>query len=403
MSARGSDTTRRVPRGRVGATIRNRVLTAVSGPVPVSVLAALVIGAGFIALAGSSPGEGYGAMLSGSLTTGLGIADTTQRAISLVGMALAVSVAFRAGVLNLGTEGQMVLGGLAGGVVALSMPGPGPVVCVVACLAGAVAGAAWGAVAAVLHRWPGVPILLTTLLLNYPARYFASWMIRFPLKDPQSSQVATHTIDADRRIPLLAAQKSDTGAWLADTFGRDHVLTQLGRTVNWSLLVVLVLVLVVALMNRRTVYGYESGVNGHNPTFARYGGVAPHGMTTRTMLLSGAIAGLVGVMFTIGAPSVRLVDGALVATNYAWTGLLVALLALYRPGAVLLAGIFFAAIAAGSGAMGRELSMSPQIAAVIQGIVIVLIAFRVQPPQGWRRRIARDIERTAPDEPTQEV
>lgn len=375
-----------------------RVLGWASGPVPVSVVLAFVIGALFITLAGSNPVDGYAAMLTGSLTTGLGVADTLNRAVYLIGMALAVAVAFRAGVLNLGAEGQMILGGLAGGVIALSMPGPGWLVCLVACAVGAATGAAWGALAAGLNRWPGVPILLTTLLLNYPARFFASWVIRFQLKDPESSQVATHAIDSSRQIPLLAAQSSSQGQWLVENFGKDHVLTQVGRTANWSLLVVIVMVVAVAFMNRRTVYGFESGVNGHNPTFAQYSGVRTGWMTTRTMLLSGGIAGLVGVMFTIGAPSIRIVDGVMFNTNYAWTGLLVALLAFYRPSGVVLAGVFFAAIAAGSNAMGRDLSMSPQIASVIQGIVIILIAFRVSLPQKWRDWLGGGGRRAGPAE-----
>lgn len=112
-----------------GTPVWRRALGWLSGPIPVSVVLAFVIGAGFIAMAGADPAEGYGAMLTGSLTTGLGVADTVNRSIYLVGMALAVAVAFRAGVLNLGAEGQMILGGLVGGVVTLSMPGPGPLVC----------------------------------------------------------------------------------------------------------------------------------------------------------------------------------------------------------------------------------------------------------------------------------
>lgn len=370
-----------------------------SGPVPVSVALAFAIGAVFILIAGADPVAGYSSMFTGSLGSGLGIANTIQRAIPLVGMALAVAVAFRAGVLNLGIEGQMILGGLAGGIVALYLPGPGPLVALMACAVGALTGAAWGAVAAGLQTWPGVPILLTTLLLNYPARYFASWAIRFPLKDPESSMVATRAIDPEAQLPLLAAPSSPLGQSLLDTLGKDHVLTVVGRSVNVSLFVVIALVVIVSFMNRRTVFGFESGINGLNPNFTRYAGVRTGVLTLRTMVLSGGIAGLIGVMFTIGAPNVRIIDGALFNTNYAWTGLLVALLALYRPSAVAIAGVFFAAIAAGSGAMGRDLAMSPQIAAVIQGIVIILIAFRVQLPGQVRQWLAP----RAPTERTDDV
>ncbi|MDR1824020.1 MAG: ABC transporter permease [Bifidobacteriaceae bacterium] len=370
--------------GLTGATGR-RVSQWLAGPVPTSVLIALVIGAGFMLVAGANPITGYHSMLVGSLGSGQGLSTTIQRSIPLVGMALCVAVAFRAGVLNLGAEGQMVLGGLAGAVVALNLPGPGLLVCAVACLAGIAAGALWGALSAALQAWPGVPLLITSLLLNYPARYFVSWMIRFPLKDPASSSVATESYRPEVQIPLLAPKGSAIGDWLAQNLGSDNPLTVIGKGVGWSLVVVIVLVALVSFINRRTVFGLESGINGLNEGFSRYSGVRVNWMTTRTMLLSGGIAGLVGVMLTIGAPTSRLIDGSLIDTNYAWTGLLVALLALYRPAGVVVAGVFFGAIVAGSGQMGRDLSMSPQIAAVVQGIVIVLIAFQVHPPRRRRR------------------
>lgn len=389
--------------GGMGRALRSwrMALVGLMGPIPTSIVLAFIIGAGFILLAGSNPLTGYGSMLSGSFGSGIGIANTIQRAIPLVGMGMAVAVAFRAGVLNLGMEGQMILGGLAGGLVALYMPGPGPLVAIAACIVGALVGALWGVIAAALQAGLGMPILLTTLLLNYPARFFASWVIRFPLKDESSSQVATVPFNPDSQIALIASPSSSLGQTLLNTLGKDNVLTIIGRSVNWSLLVVIALVLIIAFMNKRTVFGFESGLNGLNPAFTRYSGVNAGWMTARTMLLSGAIAGLIGTMFTIGAPNTRILDGALFNTNYAWTGLLVALLALYRPSGVAIAGIFFAAITAGAGVMGRELSMSPQIAAVIQGIVIVLIAFRVQLPQGWRRKVLAN-DKTTANEPGSE-
>lgn len=381
----------------------SRIVSWLAGPVPTSVILAFVIGAVFIFTAGSNPIDGYSSMFSGSFGSAIGFANTVQRATPLIGMALAVAVAFRAGIINLGAEGQMVLGGLAGGIVALYLPGPGPIVMVLACVTGAVVGALWGAIAAFLQLWPGVPLLITSLLLNYPARYLASWLVRFPLKDSTSSQVATEAFDPATQIPLIAAPSSALGGALLETFGKDSLLTTLGRTVNWSVFVVIILVVAVYFMNTRTVYGFESGMHGRNATFAKYGGVHTGRLLVSTTMLSGGIAGLIGVMFAIGAPSVRIVDGNLVDTNYAWTGLLVALLAMYRPLGVAVAGLFFAGIIAGSGAMGRDLSMSPQIAAVIQGIVIILIALQVRLPVRRRRPVEEAEDRAAHAQAEDEV
>lgn len=366
--------------------LRSRILAWITGPVPTSVILAFVIGAGFIMFAGADPITGYQSLFQGSFGSAVGIAETLKRAIPLVGMALAIAVAFRAGVINLGAEGQMILGGLAGMAIALNLPGPPLVVMLAACITGAVVGAIWSMLSALLQLWPGVPILITSLLLNYPARSLSAWMIRFPMRDPDAQKESTLALATEKQIPLIASPASDTGGFLVDSFGKDNVVTVVGRTLNWSLLVVIILVAAVMFMNARTKFGFESGINGLNPHFTRFSGTPAGKLTVQTMLISGSIAGLMGVMFIIGAPNVRLADGQLLGTNYAWTGLLVALLARYRPGGVVIAGVFFAGIVAGSGSMGRELSMSPQIAAVIQGIVIILIAFRVQIPRRTRRR-----------------
>ncbi|GAB3118483.1 ABC transporter permease [Glaciibacter psychrotolerans] len=368
-----------------------RSLDWLRGPIPTSIILAFAIGGVFILMAGADPIAGFQSMFDGSLGTGIGFANTMQRAIPLIGMAIAIAVAFRAGVINLGAEGQMVLGGLFGGIVALNMPGPPVLVILVACLVGVVVGAFWGVLAAAMQMWPGVPLLITTLLLNYPARYFASWLVRFPLKDPETSQVASHPFDPAVQIPLFAPPKSDLGQLLLHTLGKDNVITVLARTVNLSLIVVAVIVVIVIFMNTRTKFGFESGANGLNPDFARYSGVRTGWMTTRTMMLSGGISGLIGVMLVIGAPSTRIVDGALIGTNYAWTGLLVALLASFSPIGVVVAGLFFAAIIAGGTAVGRDLALSPQISGVIQGIVIVLIAFRVALPRRKKRTLVEPV------------
>lgn len=368
-----------------------------AGPVPISVVLALVIGAGFMAIAGVDPLSGYAAMLRGSFGTGPGFADTVERAVPIVGLGIAIAIAFRAGVLNLGTEGQAGLGAIAGGLVALYLPGPGLLVLVLALLAAVAVGALWGLVAAALQNWLGVPILLSTLLLNYPARYFSSWLIRYRLNDPGTDQVASKQVASDVQLPYLVPADSAFAQTLRDSLGATNPVTSLLTGVNWSLVIVVLLVAGAVFMNRRTRYGFESGLSGQNAEFVRYSGVKPAPLVTRTMALSGGIAGLIGVLLSVGAPSTRLIEGYFVQTNFAWTALLVTLLALYRPLGIAVAGLFFAAIMVGSDAMGRELGLSPQIASVIQALVIVLLAFRVVLPRFRGRGRARGSDDPAPD------
>ncbi|MFP7696349.1 ABC transporter permease [Trueperella sp. LYQ143] len=371
---------------------RDSLTRLVSGPILLSIVLAFAIGAIFIALAGYSPGGAYAAMLHGSIFSPLGVLNTIQRAIPLVGMAMATAIAFRAGILNIGTEGQMVVGGTVSALVVLYVPGPGICVLFLALIAGFAGGALWGIIAALFQFWPGVPILISSLLLAYPARYLSSWLVRFPFKDPESSMVATRQFDPSTQLPMLVPPKSGLGQSLTSTFGRGTFLPTLLTQVNWGLFIVLAIVVLMLFVNKRTVFGYESGISGLNARFAQYGGANARALTFSTMAISGGVAGLIGTIFVIGAPNTRLIEGAIVSTNYAWTGLLVALLAMYRPASVLVAGIFFGAIMAGSGAMSRELGMSPQIAAVVQGLVIILVAFHVGWPKLRKRITAKEGE-----------
>lgn len=370
-----------------------------SGPIPLSILSALAIGAVFMAIAGSDPISGYAAMLKGSFGSGLGLANTLQRAVPIICFGLAIAIAFRAGVINLGTEGQAILGALAGGLVALYLPGPGFLVLLAALATGVAVGALWGLVAALLQNLLGVPILISTLLLNYPARYFSSWLIRFKLKDPSTDLIASKQIQPGTQLATLVPRRSGLGEWLSAQFGATSPVTAVLTGVNWSLVIVALLVVGVIFLNKRTRYGYESGLAGQNPEFTRYGGVQPGPLVTKTMALSGGIAGLAGTMIILGAPNTRMLEGQILQTNYAWTALLVTLLAMYRPIGTVISGLFFAAIIVGSLAMGRELGMSPQISAVIQALVIILIAFRVMLPQ-LRKKAGVDRADPAAETPT---
>lgn len=352
------------------------------GPVPISIVLALIVGGIVIAISGGDPFVAYNVMVDGSLT-GAGLVNTFERAVPLVGMALAIAVAFRAGVFNLGAEGQMILGALAGTLVVLFVPGPGLLVMLLALAAAILVGGLWGALSAWLENWLALPILITSLLLAYPARYFASYLVRFPLKEEGSSLVATNQVPDGTRLAKLIPSDSGLGELLLDSLGKASTIVRITSKLDWSAVVIILLVVALWFFNRHTTRGYESGMTGINPGFAAYGGIATARIKVEAMFTSGAIAGAVGLMIVLGNQG-RLVDGALVATNYAWTGLLVALLAASRPIGVAFAGFFFAAIIVGGEAMARGAGVSAQISQVIQAVVIVFIAMRIT--LKWRKR-----------------
>ncbi len=321
-------------------------------PAAVSVVLAFAIGALIIAATGASPLDAYRAMFDGAFT-GSGLRNTVTRTLPIVGMALAISIPFRSGIINLGGEGQMVIGGLAGTLTAISLDGPSIVVVPVSFAVGMIVGAMWAAVSAVGQVAFQVPILITSLLLNWPARAITSYLVRFPFADPTITSASTVQVPPSARVPKLPL------------FGG----------VSAVLLVVLLAVVVLAFVNRRTVVGYETAMTGANARFSRYGGVGVPRQVLGTMMASGAIAGFVGTYLVTGE-ILRFMDGDLVATGYNWTGLLVTLLAQHRPFAILLAGAFFAALQVGGLGMQRTAGVPWQLAQVLQAIVIVALASR---------------------------
>lgn len=329
------------------------MLTGLESPVFFSILLALVLGAVMVGLTGSNPLEAYGEMLSGALT-GSGLRNTLGRAVPIIGMALAVSLAFRSGVINLGGEGQMILGGLAGTVAAIYVPGPGLLVVPFALITGALVGGIWALLPAWGQTWLQLPILITSLLLNYVARAITGYLVRFPLADVTVSMSSTELVPADTRIPKL------------DLFGG----------ISFSLLLVGGLVLGLSLLYTRSVTGYESKMAGLSGSFARYGGISVNRLTLGVMIGAGAIGGLIGTHLIIGE-AFRYVEGDLVSGGVAWTGLLVALLSRNRPWFILAAGLLFSGLQVGGLAMQRNAGISWQLAQVIQAMVIVAVACRL--------------------------
>jgi simple sugar transport system permease protein len=335
-----------------GRATRRRIrISLFWSPVPLSILAGLIIGAVMMAVTGNDPAEVYTEVLRGAFE-GPNLLYTVAWAVPLVGMTMAVALPLRGGMVNLGGDGQLVMGGLIAAIVALDLPAPGPVRLVAALVAAMLAGgfyaaiAAWGQV-----RWH-VPMLISTLLLNYPAKGFASYMVRFPMRDPTNGNPETHMILPGARLPQLVE-----------------------GSLSSSLILMIVAVAAIIVFDRRTVAGFELRLRGLNARFAGYGGVNLDRQAILTMFAGGAMAGLVGAGIVLG-DQFRFTDGALVSPNYTWTGLMAALLANGEPVGAALAALFFAALQIGGFGMERATSIPRELTAVLQAIIILLLATR---------------------------
>jgi general nucleoside transport system permease protein len=279
--------------------------------------------------------------------------STLSRAALITGMALSVMLSFRAGLFNIGGEGQLVAGGLVAALVALTLPGPPLLVLAASILAAMIAGALWAVFAGVLQLYLGVPLLVGSLLLNYPVRYIASYIVAHPFRDVQSGMLQSHLVPRETWLPFFPGTRLDIG-----------------------ILFIIAASILAILYSHTTVHGYHARMNGLSPDFARSVGLPVRRLALQTLAMSGAIAGLVGAIAVFGIHH-RYIDGMLVQPLYAWTGVVAVLLVGTIPSLVPLSGFFFAALQTGAAGMERGADVPKEIAFVMQAAIVLFIASRV--------------------------
>lgn len=308
-----------------------------------------------LVLAADAP---LGESLSGFLNGAFGgrrfgyLLNTVSRAALIGGMALSVLLSFRAGLFNIGGEGQLALGGLATAVLGLALPGPPLLVAALAILGGMAAGALWAVLAGALWLRLGVPLLIGTLLLNYPAVLFASYLVGNPLRDQSSGLPETAQLPQAVWLPLFPGTRLDTGV----------------------LLIAVAAVVTVAYC-QSTTHALRARLMGLAPAFARASGLPAGRLALQTLAASGALAGLVGAVAVLGLQH-RFTDDALTQPLYAWTGILAVLLVRMNPWLVLVSAFFFAAIQTGASGMERAAQVPKELALCLQAAIILFVASR---------------------------
>jgi simple sugar transport system permease protein len=307
-----------------------RVLFAVAAAVSAILLLAL---SG--ALFGHSPRELLGILLGGSIGSPFAIQGTLLKSVPLMLTGLSVVIAFRAGVWNIGGEGQFIVGAIAAllasryGVVA-------------SLLAAMLAGAAWSSIATVMRLWRNAPEVLTTILLNFTAIHLLGWCVNGPLRERAAMYPQTDLAEAalPRFGGLALAVLASIAAW-------------------WMLY--------------RTAEGLRLRAMGFNPSAARWAGVNVRAQLARAMAISGAAAGLAGGIELL-AVTHRLFERF--ASGYGYSGIAVALLAQLHPLAAIVSALFFGALVTGAGELQRTANISAAVATFGQAVVIlVLIGF----------------------------
>lgn len=319
-------------------------------PVATAIVFAVIIGGLLVLVSGADPLTAYLQILVGALAPE-NLPNTLNWAVPLCGMTLVAALPLRGGVINLGGDGQMVIGGLVAVLVPLYLPAPGPVLTAAALVAAAIAAGLYAALAAWGEARHGIPILISSLLLSYLAVGVASYIVGFPLRDTTTGLAQTVMIPESARLPVISG------------------------ALNAGFILIAAIAGIVVFVDRRTVFGYELRMRGANVRFASYGGVKLARQSVIVMFASGAIAGIVGAIIVLGS-QFRFTDGALLTPAYTWSGLMAALLAGGEPIGSVAAGLFFAALQTGGFAMQRETSVPRVLTLVLQSIIILFLAVR---------------------------
>jgi simple sugar transport system permease protein len=310
---------------------------------------------GMLALTGSDVGRAMSALVTGAFGSWYAFGSgTLVRATPLVLTGLAVAIAFRAGVFNIGAEGQFLLGATAATAVALLLSGlPAFAVIAGALLAGAIAGGAWAWIAAVLRLRFHVLEVISTILLNFVAANLVSYLVRGPMQEPSHIYPQTPTIPLAAQLPRFG------------TTTRLHV----------GFVIAILACLASWWMIRYTAAGFRLRVVGANPHAARSAGqIDVERVTMRAFLTSGAFAGLAGAIEVCGV-TYALYEN--ISPGYGFTAIAVALLARLNAAAVILTGIVFGALETGGTAMQRDAGVPSVVVSVVEaGVILALVVFQ---------------------------
>ena len=324
----------------------------------IAIVSALLVGAGLILLAGANPIAAYTALFQESLSTYFGFGNTLTKMTPLLLTGLGVLVALRAGQFNIGGEGQIYLGALGSTLVGLYVQGlPALIHVPIALLAGFLFGAVWGLIPGYLKAVRGVNEVITTLLLNYIAINFVSYLVQNPLQQPGAPSPYSPLIAKSAQLPIiLPGSLAHAGILLA----------LIAAGIVWVLLV-------------RSPLGYQITTVGLNPIAARYSGISVERTIMLVMALAGGLAGLAGSAEVMGL-KYRLFEQ--VSSGYGFDALAIAFLSRGSVLGVVLTSLFFAALRSGANVMQRSAGVPVTVVYAIQGLTVLFIAMSL----AWEQR-----------------
>jgi general nucleoside transport system permease protein len=339
----------------------------------IGILLGLLAGAGLIALSGVNPLSAYLAMLNGAIGSPQSIANVLVRASPLLLAGVGVAIGIKAGLWNIGAEGYMYLGAIGAGAVGIvNLPVPPIVHITLAILAGAVLGGAWALVPAYLRAYRGVNEVVTTMMMNYVAIFFTSWMVHDPqpMAEPGAFFPMSRILVPSARLPILMP----------------------GTSLHPGFILGIAACILFYLALRFTPFGFRTRMLGANPEAARYAGVNVRRQILFVLLIGGMMGGVAGACEVMGLKMRVYQD---FVSGVGFEAVAVALLAAGNPLGVIASTLFFSAVKTGGAAMSVSTGVGGPMTVVIEALCVIFV---IAVGYGERKRVARADKTVKADE-----
>lgn len=332
---------------RVSSLIRDG-LKSMTLPI-LAIFSALVLGAIIIGLMGLDPVLAYRNLLKGSLGSTNAVGETLVKTTPLIFTGLSFALAKRCGLINIGAEGQLYMGGFLATVIGIYVHGlPIFIHLPLAIIAGFVGGGLWGLLSAWLKVKFGASEIITTIMLNYVAIHWISYLVTGPMKEPPGSFPQTAAVAVTAQLPRILS----------------------GTRLHLGLIVALLAIILFYYFLWRTTVGYETRVVGQNAEAARYAGMNPGRNALLAMFIAGGFAGLAGASEILGIQQ-RMFQ--LFSPGYGFDGIAVALLGQNTPIGILLSGLLFGILRSGANMMQMAAKVPIAVIYIIQALVIIFV------------------------------
>jgi simple sugar transport system permease protein len=351
-----------------------------------AILAAFLVGAVILLLQGVNPIEAYGEMLGGAFGNKNGLSDTLVKAIPLMLVGLGIAIAFRGGVINIGAEGQLIVGALLTTYLGVQLGEqlPGAAGIMLGLIAGALMGAIWGAIPGLLKARLGVNEILSTIMMNQIAIQVAFFLLRGVMIDPAEVAAGTnipHSARLPRAVDMprftdmaqglgLTESARDIGlrGYLGEVYG---VLVEPSR-LHSGLIFAVIMAFLVFIFLWRTTMGYQIRAVGLNPHAARYAGMQVQRTMVLSMALSGMFAGLAGAVEILGLHH-RMFEPTAVSAGYGFSGIVAALFGKLHPLGIIPSSILFGGLLVGGDKMQRAMQIPQVLIVAILGLVVLFV------------------------------